>query len=475
MQEWIGDVYDTAGETAFSMAEIEKTRAAVAQAFGAPKDDISLIKNTSEGVSIIAQGFPWREGDNVVISDIEHENNTFPWRYLESRGVETRFAKPDAQGRVTLDCYRPLVDKRTRILALAWVAYGNGYRADLPELAAFCRPRGVKLIVDGIQGVGVLATPISALGVDAMIAGGHKAQLSLTGAGFMYTAPEFAEHDHAALRGEVLVHVQRPLPAAISSLRGTLTASSTATPTFWAASCSATPPSSCDGIGLDHIEARVRDLTTRLIEGAEQRQIRVRTPRPWQERAGLVSFELGKPAGPDRRGAQKEAHHCQREGWLRARRRPCLQRRRRHRPFPGRALHEHDECKRPAMGEERGGTHVARVDVVHRTAWLWSVADLRGGSYLASRLVAHRVGQPTCGCVHDDCRSDELVCFWLKSRRDSDMPTSQKLCLSLRPDAAWGPPVSMAGNVMSIPRPRTKNAILGSEPAESFGSSREFR
>src|SRR5262249_47573259 len=51
-------------------------------------------------------------------------------------------------------------------------------------------------------------------------------------------------------------------------------------------------------IGLEHIEARVKDLTTRLIEGAEQRQIRVRTPRPWTERAGLVSFDLGKSAAP---------------------------------------------------------------------------------------------------------------------------------------------------------------------------------
>src|SRR5262245_59079891 len=109
LQEWIDDVYDTAGETAFSMAEIERARAAVAQAFGASKEDISLIKSTSEGVSIIAQGFPWREGDNVVISDIEHENNTFPWRYLEARGVEARLAKPDTHGRVTIGGYSRLV------------------------------------------------------------------------------------------------------------------------------------------------------------------------------------------------------------------------------------------------------------------------------------------------------------------------------------------------------------------------------
>ena len=297
MQEWIGDVYATAGETAFAMAEIEKTRAAVAETFGAPVDTISLIKNTSEGVSIIAQGFPWREGDNVVISDIEHENNTFPWRYLGTRGVETRFAKPDEQGRVTLDCYRPLVDTRTRILALAWVAYGNGYRADLAGLGAFCRERGIKLIVDGIQGVGVLATPISALGVDAMIAGGHKAQLSLTGAGFMYTAPDLTAMITPPYAAKYSFksndRFQPQLELASDAHRFEY-----GNPNFLGCFVQRRSAEFIRGIGLEHIEARVQHLTTRLIEGAEQRQIRVRTPRPWRERAGLVSCDLGRLAGP---------------------------------------------------------------------------------------------------------------------------------------------------------------------------------
>src|SRR5262245_34069428 len=296
MHEWIEDVYDTAGEMAFAMAETEKTRSAVAQTFGASKDDISLIKNTSEGISIIAQGFPWREGDNVVISEIEHENNTFPWRYLKSRGVETRFAKPDAEGRVTLACYRELVDKRTRIMALAWVAYGNGYRANLPELAAFCGPRGIKLVVDGIQGVGVLATPISALGVDALIAGGHKAQLSLTGAGFMYTTPELRSMITPPYAAKFSFtsndRFQPQLELSADGHRFDY-----GNPNFLGCFVQRRSAEFVRSIGLEQIEARVKEPTTRLIDGAEQRQIRVRTPRPWAERAGLVSFELGKPAG----------------------------------------------------------------------------------------------------------------------------------------------------------------------------------
>lgn len=297
MREWVDDVYETAGERAFAMPEIEKTRHAVAETFGAPKDCISLIKNTSEGVSIIAQGFPWRSGDNVVISDIEHENNTFPWRYLASRGVVVRFAKPDDEGRVTLDCYRSLIDARTRILALAWVAYGNGYRANLEELSAFCRERRIKLVVDGIQGVGVLATPICELGVDALIAGGHKAQLSLTGAGFMYTAPDLLSMITPPYAAKFSFtsndRFQPELELASDGHRFEY-----GNPNFLGCLVQRRSAEMIREIGLQHIEARVRDLTTRLIEGAERRQIRVRTPRPWQERAGLVSFDLGRPAGP---------------------------------------------------------------------------------------------------------------------------------------------------------------------------------
>lgn len=318
MQEWVDDVNETAGETAFSMAEIEKTRTAVAETFGAPADCISLIKNTTEGISIIAQGFPWRQGDNVVISDSEHENNTFAWRYLASRGVEARFAKPDEQGRVTLDCYRPLVDKRTRILALAWVAYGNGYRADLPTLGAFCRERGIKLVVDGIQGVGVLATPIVQLGVDALVAGGHKAQLSLTGAGFMYTTPELRDMVAPPYTGKFSFtsndRFKPELELAADGHRFEY-----GNPNFLGCFVQRRSAEFLRGIGLEAIEARVRELTTRLIEGAGQRQIRVRTPRPWHERASLVSFDIGRPAGPAVAALKKEGIIVsEKDGFVRA-------------------------------------------------------------------------------------------------------------------------------------------------------------
>lgn len=296
MQSWMTDIYENAGKDAFSMTGIEETRDAVAATFGAPRDCLALIKNTSEGINIVAQGFPWATGDNVVISEFEHENNTFPWRHLAKRGIEIRLAEPGEDGRITVDQYRGLIDDRTRILAVGWVVYGNGYRADLRALSDFCHDKGVKLLVDGIQAVGILSDRIDDLGADVLLAGGHKAQFSLAGAGFMYATPEmittltppyaakfsFDTQDRTVSDPELATDAHR-FEYGNPNFLGT-----------WVQRRSA---EYLKGIGLANIESRVRELTTQLIETADTYQIRVRTPRPWEHRAGIVSLDLGRHAG----------------------------------------------------------------------------------------------------------------------------------------------------------------------------------
>ena len=295
-RDWFDNIYERAGDEAFSMDAVEDTRRVVAEVFGAPSGQIALIKNTSEGINVVARGFPWRAGDNVVISDTEHENNTFPWRRLEDRGVEVRCISPDAQGRTTVDCYAPAVDDRTRVVSVAWVFYGNGYRADLAALSTFCRERGIRLVVDGIQAVGVIAQPLEKLGVDVLVAGGHKAQFSLAGAGFMYATQEMIELLDPPYAAKFSFasndRRQESLELAHDAHRFEY-----GNPNFLGCWVQKRAARFIGQIGLDNIEARVRELTTRLIEEAERRQFRARTPIPWEERAGIVSIDLGRPAG----------------------------------------------------------------------------------------------------------------------------------------------------------------------------------
>lgn len=318
MGEWMRDIFENAGGKAFSMDGIEETRQVVADVFGAPTTNISLIKNTSEGINIVAQGFPWHDGDNVVISEFEHENNIFPWRHLTDRGVEVRLATPDAEGRITVDQYRDLVNEHTRVIAVAWVAYGNGYRADLGGIADFCHDHDIKLVVDGIQAVGVLAAPIAELGADVLVAGGHKAQFSLAGAGFMYATTEMIEM------------LTPPYAAKYSFTSNDRTQSSMelahdghrfeyGNPNFLGCWIQKRSAEYIGEIGLAAIEARVRSLTTVLMEEAERRHIKILTPRPWAERAGIVSFDLGCHAGDKQ--AQLKAENIvvsEKDGHLRA-------------------------------------------------------------------------------------------------------------------------------------------------------------
>lgn len=95
-----------------------------------------------------------------------------------------------ADGRVSVESFLKVMDDRTRAVSVSWVAYGSGFRFDVPSLAEVCRDRGIILVVDGIQAVGVLATPLPALGADVVVAGGFKGLLSPAGTGFLYCREE---------------------------------------------------------------------------------------------------------------------------------------------------------------------------------------------------------------------------------------------------------------------------------------------
>jgi cysteine desulfurase/selenocysteine lyase len=154
-------------------ADIEKTRAKVAGFIGARASEVAFLPSTSWGLSAVAQAYPWREGDNVVGDDMEFPANVYPWVVLRRRGVEFRAAK-SRQGRVTVDDLAACVDSRTRIVAVSWVAFHNGWVYPIEEIGAFCREKGILFVVDGIQGVGALPIDVSRVPVDVFVADAHK-------------------------------------------------------------------------------------------------------------------------------------------------------------------------------------------------------------------------------------------------------------------------------------------------------------
>ncbi|NLF73077.1 MAG: aminotransferase class V-fold PLP-dependent enzyme [Candidatus Anammoximicrobium sp.] len=168
---------------------VQQVRRTAADLIGAAADEVALVPNTTAGINLVAEGFPWRDGDNVVTLANEFPSNQYPWMNLAGRGVETRRV-PVEDGRVDLDRLADACDGRTRVVSVSWIGYASGWRMDLETLVALAHARGALVFLDAIQGLGVFPMNVRRVGVDFLAADGHKWLLGPEGAGLLFVRRE---------------------------------------------------------------------------------------------------------------------------------------------------------------------------------------------------------------------------------------------------------------------------------------------
>jgi cysteine desulfurase/selenocysteine lyase len=149
-------------------------------------EDISFHRNTAEALSLVANGFPFEPGDEVVGYVQEYPSNHYPWRALESSGV--RLVELDE---LTPKAIERALTERTRIVALSHVQFVTGFALDLDAVAGLCRERGIDLVLDAAQSLGVMALAPEELGVAAVAASGWKWLRGPLGSALMYTSAGF--------------------------------------------------------------------------------------------------------------------------------------------------------------------------------------------------------------------------------------------------------------------------------------------
>ena len=168
---------------------VEETRRRAARLIAAQSEEIALVPNTTAGINLVAEGFPWQPGDNVVVPDNEFPTNLYPWMNLAARGVETRRV-PAEEGRMPAERLAAACDARTRIVSASWVSYSSGWRQELGLLAEMVHQRGALLFLDAIQGLGAFPLDVRRTPVDFLAADGHKWLLGPEGAGIFYIRRE---------------------------------------------------------------------------------------------------------------------------------------------------------------------------------------------------------------------------------------------------------------------------------------------
>jgi cysteine desulfurase/selenocysteine lyase len=183
----------------------EQARKLAAEMIGARAEQIAFMRNTSDGLSTVANGLQWSPGDNLVTFRKEFPSNIYPWlRLRDAFGVEVRMCE-ERDGRIDLDELIRLIDSKTRLVAISHVQYASGFRADLERIGRAARAHDALLVVDVIQAMGVVPTSVEAELIDVAAGAGHKWLLALEGVGLLYLSDRARERIKPTLVGWISV------------------------------------------------------------------------------------------------------------------------------------------------------------------------------------------------------------------------------------------------------------------------------
>ena len=183
------------------LAVKDNARRLVAAMLGARPEQVAFMRNTSDGLSTVANGLNWRADDNLVTFRHEFPSNLYPWlRLRDALGVEVRVCE-ERDGRVDTDELIKLIDDKTRVVAISQVQYASGFRADLERIGRAARAHDALLVVDVIQALGVVPIDVEAELVDVAAAACHKWLLTPEGVGLLYLSARARERIQPTLVG----------------------------------------------------------------------------------------------------------------------------------------------------------------------------------------------------------------------------------------------------------------------------------
>ena len=168
----------------------EQARGRVRTFINARSDkEIVFTRGTTESLNLVASSFGERfmgEGDEVIISAMEHHSNIVPWQLLQERkGIRLRVIPINDRGELLLDEYEKLFNKRTRIVAVTHVSNVLGTVNPVKQIAAVAHAHGVPVLVDGAQSVPHIAVDVQDMDCDFFVFSGHKVY-GPTGIGVLY-------------------------------------------------------------------------------------------------------------------------------------------------------------------------------------------------------------------------------------------------------------------------------------------------
>ena len=281
-----------------STAAFEDARDKVAAFIGAPsRDEVVFTKNASEALNLVANSLAWGrgryrvgEGDEVVITEMEHHSNIVPWQLLTERtGATLRWFGITDEGRLDLSAIDDLITERTKVVSLVWVSNMLGTVNPVSEIARRAHEVGAIVVVDASQAVPQLPVDVSRLGADLVAFTGHK-MVGPTGIGVLWGRREVLEDLPPFLGGGEMISTVTMGRSTYADLPHKFEAG---TPPIVQAVGLGAAVDYLSALGMEQVAAHEQAITGYALDRLrEVGGVGILGPSEAVDRGGAISFEL---------------------------------------------------------------------------------------------------------------------------------------------------------------------------------------
>jgi len=164
----------------------EDARETVARFLSAEPSKTIFMKNTTEGINLIANSYPWEAGDHIVTTLLEHHSNLLPWLRLQKKGVNVTVVNPDSMGIIDISTIENAFTEKTKLVAITQISNVFGSTQDVKGVTKIAHRNGIKVLIDGAQSAGHMPVNLKDLDCDFFATAGHKGLLGPQGTGVLY-------------------------------------------------------------------------------------------------------------------------------------------------------------------------------------------------------------------------------------------------------------------------------------------------
>ncbi|MDD2340171.1 MAG: cysteine desulfurase [Methanosarcina sp.] len=289
----------------------EDARENVARFLNAEPSKTIFMKNTTEGINLVANSYPWEAGDHIVTTLLEHHSNLLPWLRLQKKGVNVTVVSPDSKGKIDISSIEKAFTEKTRLVAVTQVSNVFGSVQDVKKITKLAHRHGIKVLIDGAQSAGHMPVSLKDLNCDFFATAGHKGLLGPQGTGVLYIKePDVL--DSASVGGgtvsdvEGYTYVLEPSPACFEA----------GTPNIPGVIGLGRAVEYVENIGVSEIEAHEIKLSREAAKRlSELEHVEVYGP---EDRVGIVPFNVKGLHAHDvalildqtRKICVRSGHHC---------------------------------------------------------------------------------------------------------------------------------------------------------------------